>query len=78
VGCSQDFTDRATVVADLRTAYRVGKGMLGAIEELTPAPADPPAAAIDPAATPSRLKPPPDEVADSAPATSTVARAESA
>ena len=28
---TQDFTDAATVVPDLRTAYRVGKGMLDAV-----------------------------------------------
>ncbi len=30
--CTADFTDRATVVAGLRTMYRVGRGMLDAIE----------------------------------------------
>ena len=31
---TQDFTDNATVVAGLRTIYRVGKGMLDAVERL--------------------------------------------
>src|SRR4029453_15977614 len=32
--CTADFTDKATVVAGLRTAYRVGRGMLDALEQL--------------------------------------------
>ena len=32
--CTADFTDKATVVAGLRTAYRVGRGMLDAVEQL--------------------------------------------
>jgi hypothetical protein len=31
---TQDFTDRSTVMANLRTVYRVGKGMLDAVERL--------------------------------------------
>jgi hypothetical protein len=54
---THDFTDGATVVADLRTAYRVGKGMLGAVEEPTAAPPDPPVAGTEPPATPTRLEP---------------------
>jgi hypothetical protein len=61
---TQDFTDGATVVADLRTAYRVGKGMLEAIEEL--APAEPSPAAAEGAAAP-RLETRAEEDIDSAP-----------
>jgi Protein of unknown function (DUF3306) len=49
---THDFTDGATVVADLRTAYRVGKGMLGAVEELTAAAPDPTVASVEPPAGP--------------------------
>jgi Protein of unknown function (DUF3306) len=73
---THDFTDGATVVADLRTAYRVGKGMLDAVEELAAAAPDPPAARIEPAATPRRLEPGPDE--DAADTATTVEGAQSA
>lgn len=33
---TQDFTDSATVVANLRTIYQVGKGMLDAVARLDP------------------------------------------
>lgn len=41
---TQDFTDRATVVADLKTVYRVGKGMLETFEKIA---SEPPAPAIE-------------------------------
>ena len=37
---TQDFTDAATVVPDLRTLYRVGKGMLDAVVRPDEAPGD--------------------------------------
>ena len=37
---TQDFTDAATVVPDLRTVYRVGKGMLDAVIRTDEAPSD--------------------------------------
>jgi hypothetical protein len=40
VDYDQDFTDAATVVENLQTSYRVGKGMLAHIEHLAKAEAD--------------------------------------
>ena len=37
---TQDFTDAATVVPDLRTVYRIGKGMLDAVIRTDEAPSD--------------------------------------
>ena len=57
----EDYTDAATVVENLQTAYQVGKGMLTRLEEVTePAAEDdgtaqddaPPVAAIEPEAPP--------------------------
>ena len=50
----QDFTDAAMVLPNLKTIYKVGKGMLGEPEaEPQAAPADPDAGPADPGAGPS-------------------------
>lgn len=56
--CTADFTDRATVVAGLRTAYRVGRGMLDAVERLEAEPR--------PALAEAEACPPPGTALDSA------------
>jgi hypothetical protein len=68
---TQDFTDGATVVADLRTAYRVGKGMLDAIEKLAPE-----AAGGEVAQAAPPREPPAGKDAESASPTTTEGRAE--
>jgi hypothetical protein len=73
---THDFTDGATVVADLRTAYRVGKGMLDAVEELTATASDPPTGRIEDEPEPGRLEPGPDE--DKADAAATTGKVEPA
>jgi hypothetical protein len=47
---TQDFTDSATVVGDLRTAYRIGRGMVEALAEAAEAPASAAAGDAPPAA----------------------------
>lgn len=47
VDYGEDFTDAATVIADLQTTYQVGKGMLAHVEKLAAEAAQPDAAAED-------------------------------
>lgn len=62
----EDFTDKATVIENLQTAYQVGKGMLSHVEELArqaaedadptqaePAPQEPELAETEPVAEPT-------------------------
>ena len=74
---THDFTDGATVVADLRTVYRVGKGMLDAVEELAAAP-EPPAAQLEGPTEPPRLESGAEDDAEPAPRAGTRVRSEPA
>jgi hypothetical protein len=51
-----DFSDASTVVADLKTVYRVGRGMVAALEELAGEPGAPPVAEAAEVATGSSVQ----------------------